>query len=129
MDDQRTDRAGDSGLKMPRLRISLRSFLLIMAFCCVMAACLRAYLDGRQYRINELSERLIYLEDRQELLIGMMNSYQYHEGHTLQRTGELKKIMAEVVEIKKALGKKITAPNLKADLPARYLGSPHPSNR
>jgi hypothetical protein len=94
-----------------------------------MTACLRGYLDWRHHRVQRLSGRLVHLEARQELLIGMMNSYQYHEGHTYQRTAELAKINAEVVDIKMVLGKKITAPNFKNDLPATYLRSPAPSNR
>jgi hypothetical protein len=129
MDDQGTNRMSSGDLRKPHFRLSLRTLLLLMALCCVLTACLRAYLDWRHHRIKELSERLVHLEARQELLIGMMNSYQYHEGHTSQRIAELAKINAEVVEIKNSLGKKITALNLKKDLPATYLRCPAASNR
>lgn len=90
------------------MRVSLRSLLLMMALCCVAATCLRAYLDRRQHRVNELTQRLVHLEFRQERLNAMMNSSQYHDQIKDMRRGELAAINAETAEIKRELGIKPT---------------------
>ena len=77
-----------------RLRIGLRLLLLLMALCCVLVACFRAFVDLQ--RENDRM-RLTELQDRQRFL-------QANSGTPSAPQAKLADVSAELDEVRGRLG-------------------------